>query len=97
MANCKAVGIPAYRLKRYSIESYFSLRALREVFGTQLPASVVALDPDVKLEDQIGLNVKNNHRALAKTMRLAEIDGTDFRAFFDEVRKLCETARPAMD
>lgn len=85
--RCRELGIPVHRLKRYGIESYFSLRALREVFGSQIPSTVESLDPSIKLENQIGINVRKNNRNIAKVMTLDEIETTDFNAFIRKVAK----------
>ena len=71
--NCTELGIRVHRLQRYSIENYFSIRALGEVFGSQIDESIVEIDADAKLEEQIGINVKKNNRRLAQAMSLDEI------------------------
>jgi ABC-type branched-subunit amino acid transport system ATPase component len=96
IANCQAVGISVRQLTRYSIENYFTLRALRAVFGKQIPESVTVLDNSTKLEQQIGMNVKNNNRELARTMNLDEIADTDLMEFFKDVRNLCESSQPSV-
>ena len=88
--KCKAVGIPVHKLKRYSIENYFSLRALRAVFSTQIDSSVVEIKPDVKLEKQIGLDVKKRNRYVAREMTMEEIKGTDFLKFIQKVEQACQ-------
>jgi hypothetical protein len=90
-ANCDRSGIPVHRLKRYAIESYFPLRVLREEYSGQFPTTVNQIAPDIKLEDQIGFNVKKSNRKLAKAMSLDEIAGTDLEVFFGQVKTLCET------
>ncbi len=89
--KCKELEIPVTRLKRYAIENYFSVRALREVFGGQIPKSFTEIDNDETLENQIKINVKNNNRKLAQAMELEEIEGTDFYRFFEKVREMCES------
>jgi predicted ATP-dependent endonuclease of OLD family len=88
--NCEAAGISVHKLQRYAIENYFSLRALRSVFKSQIAADVQLIRPDESLESQIGINVKRNNRKLARAMDLAEVEGTDLAAFLDTVRSLCE-------
>ncbi len=39
IANCKQYAIPVTRLRRYSIENYFSVAALKSEYGAQIPAS----------------------------------------------------------
>jgi len=85
--NCGKLGIPVHRLSAYSIENYFTLRALKAVFGKQIPNNITKIDPNVKLEEQIGLNVKNNNRRLASAMSLEEIEGTDLMDFFAKIQE----------
>ncbi len=89
--KCREQGIPVHRLKRYAIENYFSLRVLREVFGKQIHSDLTEIDPDKKLEKQIGIDVKNNNRKLARKMLIDEIEDTDLYKFFKKVEKLCMT------
>jgi predicted ATPase len=83
--KCAELGLECIRLKRYSIENYFSLRAIRKVFGSQISEGVTEILPNEKLENQIGLNVKNNNRAIAREMQLDEVIDTDFHFFLERV------------
>jgi hypothetical protein len=87
--NCRAANIPVTRLRRYSIESYFSIEALRAVFKQQVPAGLTALLADVPVEAQLGFSVKKNNRRIARQMSLAEIDNTDLGGFIHQVDSLC--------
>jgi len=91
IANCECYEIPVHQLERYAIENYFSMRALREQFGSQIDSSISTIDPKKKLQKQIGFNVKRNSRRIAQIMTLDEIEGTDLHDFFTEVEKLCKT------
>lgn len=84
--NCESVGIPVVRLKKYAIENYFSVRALKEVFKGQISDDFDKVLPNKKLSDQIGMDVKKNNRKIAKEMTLEEIEGTDLMEFFDSVK-----------
>lgn len=95
ITNCQNYGISVYRLERYSIENYFSLEALREVFSTQIPVTVEVIDPNIKLEDQIGINVKKRNRKIAQHMTLTDIEGTDLYDFFEKVKSMCQQPPPA--
>jgi predicted ATPase len=88
--KCREQKIPVHHLKSYAIENYFSLRVLREVFGDDIPSSLTEIDPEKKLEKQIGIDVKNNNRKLARRMMIDEINNTDLYKFFIKVKKLCE-------
>lgn len=77
--NCEELNIPVTRLQRYAIENYFSVRALKKVFGIQIPDTFETISPSKTLFDQIEINVKNNNRKLAKETTLDEIRDTDLR------------------
>jgi hypothetical protein len=77
-------------LKRYAIENYFTLRALREVFGSQIPETITEIANDKKLKNQIGIDVKHNNRHLARAMTIDEIKGTDLHDFFMLVEQKCK-------
>lgn len=80
--KCAENNIPVTRLSRYAIENYFSLAALRSVFGSQVADQVTSLDANLPIDQQLGFSPKRQNRAVARTMTLAEIEGTDLRAFF---------------
>ncbi len=82
--NCNKAAIPITRLKRYSLESYFSIDALKSVFKSQIPAE---FKPDVgtKLWDQLGFNGKSQNLALARATTLEDIAGTDLMDFLESV------------
>ena len=83
VAKCEELGIPYHRLERYAIENYFTVDALREVYGGQFPDHVAKVTPRAKLEKQLGFNVKRRNRAIAEAMSYSDIEGTDLDAFFD--------------
>jgi energy-coupling factor transporter ATP-binding protein EcfA2 len=89
-AKCAEVGIPVHRLERYSIENYFTVDALRSVFGKQLPDTLTELAPDTKVSKQTGFDVKKKNRAIARAMSLEDIAGTDLARFFDQVIELLQ-------
>ena len=93
--KCQQHGIPIHILKRYAIENYFSLRALKKVFGVQIPGSITKLDSNKKLQSQIGINVKKNNRKIARTMSFEEIKDTDFGLFLSKVEALCRQSAPS--
>jgi hypothetical protein len=86
--KCKESGIPVHRLRRYSIENYFTASALRAVFGKQVPENFVAVDENVKLSKQIGFDVKKRNRAIIREMKLQDIEGTDLAKFCERVRQM---------
>ncbi len=86
--KCKESDIPVHRLSRYSIENYFTLEALRKVFGAQVPPEITAIDQAKKLSKQIGFDVKKRNRAIAREMSIADFENTDLEKFIVRVRKL---------
>lgn len=92
LANCKKYSIPVTRLKRYAIENYFSVSALKEVFGAQFPKSITNIDPDIKLKDQIKIDVRKNNKKIAQAMTIEDIKDTDLHKFFKNVQKTLQEA-----
>ncbi|MFC2027958.1 AAA family ATPase [Chloroflexota bacterium] len=92
LANCKEYNIPVTKLKKYAIENYFSLAALKKVFGTQIPDSITSIDPDTKLRDQIRIDVKKNNKHISQAMELDDIKDTDLFKFFVKVQKTLQNA-----
>ena len=88
---CEEKNIPIHILSKYAIENYFSMNALKAVFGSQLPKRLKSIKPNTKLETQIGLNVKKNNRKIAREMTLEDIEGTDFYEFLRKVQKICRS------
>ena len=80
--------IPVHRLKRYSLENYFTLDAIRSVLD--ISDEVTELLPDKKVEDQLGVDVKRNNRKIVRAMSLDDIAGTDLETFLSEVEDLCQ-------
>jgi len=89
--KCEENGIEVIQLRRYSIENYFTIRVLREIFGTQIPGHIATIDSIKKLEEQIGIDVKKNNRRLAKAMTDDELKATDdLYKFLERIKELCE-------
>ena len=84
LERCEQLKIDCHRLKRYALENYFSLRAIKEVMG-EPPNKVDELDPTRPVAEQLGFQVKRNGAKIAKEMHLDEITGTDLYEFLDKV------------
>ncbi len=89
-ANCESLSIYCHRLKRYSIENYFTAKALKTVFKGQIPDGFETIDPNVKLLDQINIDVKDNNQKLARAMSLDDLQGTDLMDFLNKVKSMCQ-------
>lgn len=86
--NCKKVGIEVKQLDRYAIENYYTLRVLKIIFKGQIKDNQI-LDPDIKLKDQIGIDVKKNTGKITRQMKLSEIEGTDLEEFLNRIKEIC--------
>ena len=93
--NCETAGIAVHRLKRHSIENYFTIEALRSVFPADIPVELTEIKPDVALAAQVGFNVKKSNGKIAKAMHLDDIQDTDLFKFLQEVREMV-TATPVV-
>lgn len=47
------------------------------------------------MEDQLGFNIKNNNRKIARATALTDIAGTDLEAFLTKVEELCREVKTA--
>jgi predicted ATP-dependent endonuclease of OLD family len=88
--NCDNLNIYCHRLKRYAIENYFSVKALKSVFKGQIPDSFENIDPNRRLFDQINIDVKTNNQKIARAMSLDDLLGTDLMDFLNKVKSMCE-------
>lgn len=84
---CADVDIDVHRLERYSIENYYSVRVLKIVFKGQFPENISKLSETIKLEKQIGFDVKKRTRNIIKEMTLNEFEGTDLFDFMETIKK----------
>jgi energy-coupling factor transporter ATP-binding protein EcfA2 len=83
--KCEALGIPVCKLKRTALENYFSIDSYRTVFPGKIPDSLVEINPDMKVEEQIGLNPKNSNAKLAKQTDIESIRNTDLIEFLEKI------------
>ncbi len=89
--KCEGLKIQVHQLEGYSIENYFTLDALRSVFGNQIPETIQEISFTEKLETQIGINVKKNNKKIVRKMELADISNTDLYEFLLLVKKKCKS------
>ncbi len=88
VAKCKESGILVQQLQRYALENYFTISAIEKVTSQKVPSGIAQLDPNKKVSAQIGFEVKNNGRKIAKEMTLQDIQATDLNAFLDTAEKI---------
>jgi len=48
------------------LENYFSVAAIASIMKDQMPAGVAKLDPNKRVSDQLGFEVKGNGGKIAK-------------------------------
>jgi hypothetical protein len=85
MEECERVGVEVTRLQGRAIENYFTIPALRGVFGGQIPPGLSVLDISLPVKDQIGLDPKAKNWNVASEMSIDDIAGTDLAVFLDKV------------
>jgi len=93
--KCEEYSILCTQLERYSIENYFTLDAINEIFGSQIEREITAIRPDQKIEDQLGLCVKKKSRNIVRHMSIDDIKGTDLYDFLENVRTMLESSLSA--
>ncbi len=86
--HCKSLDIECFRLKRYALENYFSIKAIKDVFQAQISKDIIEIKPDEKVDLQIGINVKNNSRKIVRQMSIDEIKDTDLYEFLVRVETI---------
>jgi predicted ATP-dependent endonuclease of OLD family len=91
MEECERVGVEVMRLQGRAIENYFTVSALRQVFGTQIPSELSVLDLSTSVKDQIGLDPKAKNWNVASEMSIDDIAGTDLAVFLDKVTTRAES------
>ncbi len=85
--QCERLSIPVTQLERQAIENYFTVAALRSVFGGNIKTDITALDPDTSVQEQIGLNPKNRASDVVKQMDLSDIADTDLLGFLESIAR----------
>lgn len=89
ITNCTNNNIDVHRLKRYSIENYFTLNALKKVFKDKFPNELTQIDEKVPLKNQLNFDIKKYNRTIAKEISFdKDIKETDLGEFFLKVEKL---------
>jgi hypothetical protein len=81
LKKCEDTGIKCTRLDRYALENYFSLAAIKKVFGDQFPSTVTKIEPDKPVATQLGFQVKRNAASIAKEMSIEDLESTDLLSF----------------
>jgi hypothetical protein len=84
--KCADSNVTVTRLKRYSLESYFSIAAYAEVFPDigDLP---LAFSDELSVEKQLGRSPKGNIERLAQFTSADSLQGTDLNEFLTRLTK----------
>lgn len=90
LRNCEEHGIKSHRLKRYSLENYLSLAAIKQVFPSQISTKIIELDTSKKVDDQLGFNKKNKTikgkmLTTLEKMSKEDIEETDLYQFLQKI------------
>lgn len=93
--NCEKHGVKVHQLKRYSIENYFKLEAIRKVYPDLIPTTVKELDHNIKVDEQIkfssmGRSIKAKNLDIVKEMTVQDFIGTDLYKFCLDIKKMVE-------
>ena len=91
--NCENINIEIFRLNRASVENYFTVSALKKVFGSEIPDDIEAIEHHISVDAQIGFSlkhksVKTHNSQIIQAMSLDDIEGTDLLKFCTRIHKL---------
>jgi len=95
--KCRDSGVKCFRLSRYSIENYLSLKALRAVFPRQIPTKIKQLEPARSIDDQIGFktrgkSIKGKNHEIIREMTLEDLKDTDLLSALMCVKETLESS-----
>lgn len=88
---CKKNQIKCYKLKRYSIENYFTIETLRKVFPGKIPGKITQLNPKENVDKQIGFkakgkSIKSKNEEIIGKMSFNDIKNTDLYSICNEIK-----------
>ena len=86
IANCEKYKIPVQQLERYSMENYIPLHILKDVYGKQIQVDMI--DPMIKLQKQIGINIKKKMDIISSKLKLEHIQDTDLYKFIEKIESV---------
>lgn len=85
--NCKSNNIKCTQLKRYAIENYFTLDAIKKVFSHLHQIRKKRIDPDKSVKSQLGFNIKSKNHLIIKNMTEKDFSGTDLLLFINSIEE----------
>jgi hypothetical protein len=91
ISNCSKNGIHCTKLERYSIENYFSLKAIKEAFPDQIPDDINDISPKTPVDKQIGFKerdktIKIKNAEIVRYMSISDIERTDLYEFLAKIK-----------
>lgn len=91
LRKCKEQGIKCHKLKRYSIENYLSIEAIKSVFGETVPTKLTELDENKSVDEQLKIKnkrtIKTKNREIISFMKIEDLKGTDLLNFLLQIDK----------
>lgn len=93
--QCKELGIQITKLDRYAIENYFTVKALKHVFGNQIKVDIntkIKPNQNIKEQELGSFNSKkgDNPRKIAQAMSFDDICNTDLGRFILDIKNRLE-------
>jgi len=90
--KCREINLPCCRLSKYSIENYFTIDSLKQVFPDQVPSSITTLTPDENVDTQIGFkekgrSIKGFNYKIISNMTIEDLEETDLLEFIISIKK----------
>jgi hypothetical protein len=70
------------------MENYIPFSIYKTVFGGQIPSTISTIDPDKKVETQLGFDPKGKIKSMAYKLELSDIQGTDLYQFIEEIESV---------
>lgn len=93
--KCDNNNIKYYQLNRYAIENYFTLDALKKIFGEKI--TINNIEENKSVDEQVGFKVKNKtikgkNIDIIEAMSLTDIEGTDLLSNLNEIKNQIDSS-----
>jgi len=96
LRQCADLSVSVTQLSKGAIENYFTVDALRSVFGSQIDDSVTEILPNKSVASQIGLDPKRKNWNVAEAMSETDISDSDLLNFLNAVTKAADDRNPSV-
>lgn len=96
MENCNKSSIPVFQLKRYAIENYFTIDAIRAVFP-EIDPDKTKLTNNTSVDTQIGFkekgkSIKAKNHEIIEQMSLSDFEDTDLLEVIKDIQGKIESS-----